>query len=234
MGFSRQEYWSGLLFPSPGDLPDPGIEPTSPALAAGSLPLRFRRTLQGHAHPLRTCGRSKARNSAAQPRCSPEWEAGSLHHQISRLLSYSFLLPKFYFPTSHLFLEVSNLKGNPVWLRNSSFLGTGPSLGSSSLGVSAGVGRWGSRGCTCVWQRYGSVCPSPSVPASASQCGPFAHNRCKSCPLKAPLYLRLLWENLNSSALCPSPCIFRPVDPESLTLPWVFSTPANTPFLLRR
>ena len=32
MGFSRQEYWSGLLFPSAGDLPDPGIEPGSPAL----------------------------------------------------------------------------------------------------------------------------------------------------------------------------------------------------------
>ena len=34
MGFSRQEYWSGLPFPSPGDLPDPGIEPGSPALEA--------------------------------------------------------------------------------------------------------------------------------------------------------------------------------------------------------
>ena len=33
MGFCRQEYWSGLSFPSPGDLPDPGIEPVSPALA---------------------------------------------------------------------------------------------------------------------------------------------------------------------------------------------------------
>ena len=32
MGFSRQEYWSGLPFPSPGDLPDPGIEPETPAL----------------------------------------------------------------------------------------------------------------------------------------------------------------------------------------------------------
>ena len=30
MGFSRQEYWSGLPFPPPGDLPDPGMEPTSP------------------------------------------------------------------------------------------------------------------------------------------------------------------------------------------------------------
>ena len=34
MGFSRQEYWSGLTFPSPGDLPDPGIELTSPASPA--------------------------------------------------------------------------------------------------------------------------------------------------------------------------------------------------------
>ena len=37
MGFSRQEYWSGLPFPSPGDLPDPGIEPGSPALQADAL-----------------------------------------------------------------------------------------------------------------------------------------------------------------------------------------------------
>ena len=42
MGFSRQEYWSGLPFPIPKDLPNPGIEPTSlasPALQADSLPL---------------------------------------------------------------------------------------------------------------------------------------------------------------------------------------------------
>ena len=37
MGFSRQEYWSGLPFPSPGDLPHPGIEPGSPALEADTL-----------------------------------------------------------------------------------------------------------------------------------------------------------------------------------------------------
>ena len=35
MGFFRQEYWSGLPLPPPGDLPDPGIEPLSPALAGG-------------------------------------------------------------------------------------------------------------------------------------------------------------------------------------------------------
>ena len=35
MEFSRQDYWSGLPFPSPGDLPNPGIEPASPAWAGG-------------------------------------------------------------------------------------------------------------------------------------------------------------------------------------------------------
>ena len=35
MRFSKQEYWSGLPFPSPGDLPNPGTEPESPALAGG-------------------------------------------------------------------------------------------------------------------------------------------------------------------------------------------------------
>ena len=37
MGFSRQKYWSGLPFPSPGNLPNPGIEPRSPALQEDSL-----------------------------------------------------------------------------------------------------------------------------------------------------------------------------------------------------
>jgi len=37
MGFSRQEYWSGLPFPSPGDLPDPGIEPRTLTLEADAL-----------------------------------------------------------------------------------------------------------------------------------------------------------------------------------------------------
>ena len=53
MGFSRQEHWSGLPFPSPGDLPNPGIEPGSPALEADILaseppgkPLRVRKDPQ--------------------------------------------------------------------------------------------------------------------------------------------------------------------------------------------
>ena len=42
MGFSRQEYWSGLPFPSPGDSPNPGTESKSPALQADSLPTELR------------------------------------------------------------------------------------------------------------------------------------------------------------------------------------------------
>ena len=38
MGFSRQGHWSGLPFPAPGDLPDPGMKPGSPALQADALP----------------------------------------------------------------------------------------------------------------------------------------------------------------------------------------------------
>ena len=38
MGFPRQEYWSGLPLPSPGDLPDPRVDPESPALQADCLP----------------------------------------------------------------------------------------------------------------------------------------------------------------------------------------------------
>ena len=45
MGFPRQEYWSGLPFPSPGDLPDPGIKPGSPTLQADSYHLSHQRSL---------------------------------------------------------------------------------------------------------------------------------------------------------------------------------------------
>ena len=41
MIFPMQEYWSGFLFSSPGDLPDPGIEPMSPVSQVDSLPLRI-------------------------------------------------------------------------------------------------------------------------------------------------------------------------------------------------
>ena len=51
MGFSRQEYWSGLSFPSPGDLPNPGIEPGSPALQADS----WRESWDGNVYARNSC-----------------------------------------------------------------------------------------------------------------------------------------------------------------------------------
>ena len=54
MGFSTQEFWSGLPFPSPGDLPDPGIEPRSPALQADTLPSEPPSDCQRSVHELIT------------------------------------------------------------------------------------------------------------------------------------------------------------------------------------
>jgi len=52
MEFSRPEYWSGQLFPPPGDLPNPGIEPRSPAWQADSLPAELLGKPENH----RVCG----------------------------------------------------------------------------------------------------------------------------------------------------------------------------------
>ena len=54
MGFSRQEYRSGLPFPPPGDLPDPGIELVSPALQLNSLPLSHQGSTPAFAGALNT------------------------------------------------------------------------------------------------------------------------------------------------------------------------------------
>ena len=51
MGFSRQEYWSGLPFPSPGDLPHPGIKPGFPTLQADFLLSELSGNLGGRGHP---------------------------------------------------------------------------------------------------------------------------------------------------------------------------------------
>ena len=59
VGFSRQEYWSGLPFSSPGDLPDPGIEPGSPALQADSLPTELPGKPRGYRGKLKNKYRSR-------------------------------------------------------------------------------------------------------------------------------------------------------------------------------
>ena len=58
MGFSRQGYWSGLLFPTPGDLPKPGIKPAPPALASGFF--FYHRVTWGTPDTLRQIQRSRA------------------------------------------------------------------------------------------------------------------------------------------------------------------------------
>ena len=56
MGFSRKEYWNGSPFPSPGDLPDPGIEPRFPALEADAL--TSKQSPRGKTGPLIWCWHS--------------------------------------------------------------------------------------------------------------------------------------------------------------------------------
>ena len=75
MGFSRQEYWSGLLFPSPGDLPDPGIKPRSPTLQADALlsetPGKPEKTIiqKGTCTPVFTVALFTTARTWKQPRC---------------------------------------------------------------------------------------------------------------------------------------------------------------------
>ena len=63
IGLSRQEYWNGLPFPTPGDLPNPGIELTPPALQADSLPLSH----LGTPHFLIRSAKEKQKDSDALP-----------------------------------------------------------------------------------------------------------------------------------------------------------------------
>ena len=67
MGFSRQEYWSGLPFPSPGNLPNPEIEPGSPAFQADALQIE-QRTKTGSLRASRGCGLLNLEMGKASPR----------------------------------------------------------------------------------------------------------------------------------------------------------------------
>ena len=69
MGFFRQEYWSGLPFPSPGDLPNPGIESVSPALQTDTLPSK-------------PPGGESNQASNQFPKCSPEPRTPGEIHRV--------------------------------------------------------------------------------------------------------------------------------------------------------
>ena len=73
IGFSRQQYWSGLPFPSPGDLPNPGIEPGFPALEADALTSEppGKTLVQKDTHPSDHSSTIYNSQTGKQPNCSP-------------------------------------------------------------------------------------------------------------------------------------------------------------------
>ena len=80
----EEKYWSGLTFPSPDYLPDPGIEPTSPALQADSLPLRH----QGGPYIIR---KRKEIGSSQLSWNRQKLTGVSFRHEFKRFLSYSII-----------------------------------------------------------------------------------------------------------------------------------------------
>ena len=87
MEFSRQEYWSGLLFPSPGDLPDPGIKPGSPVLQADAFTIWASRDAPNNTQKvvnLKQFSHSVVCNSL-QPPMDCSTSGFPVHHQLLEL-----------------------------------------------------------------------------------------------------------------------------------------------------
>ena len=89
IGFSRQEYWSRLPFPSPGDLPDPGIKPRTPALQADVLP--FEPPGKPNVKQLYSIFKKKSTNKIKGRRGSTRGREGS-----TNLIHFSSLLSIFF------------------------------------------------------------------------------------------------------------------------------------------
>ena len=147
MGFSRQDYWRGLPCPPPGDLPDPGIESTSPALQVGSLPLSHWESpvndwLDKHTH---------THTHTPYNRLVPRWYESFLclsSHLSHRCQKHSQLFHGVE-TTSVVFLifqkwlgfRIISFTGRVTWLANGSSaavteLGTRPVISCWSLGSS--------------------------------------------------------------------------------------------------
>ena len=92
MGFSRQGYWSGLLFPSPGDLPDPGIEPEFPTLQADALPSELPVQFSSVAQSCPTLCDPMNRSMPGLP----------VHHQLPSSLKLTSI--ELVMPSSHIIL----------------------------------------------------------------------------------------------------------------------------------
>ena len=94
MGFSRQEYWSGLPFPSPGDLPNPGIKTRSPALQADSLASELQgRCNRGEftAKQLLRCVEGSVVYGVAQSQTRLKWLSSSSSRGVSSTLELRHL-----------------------------------------------------------------------------------------------------------------------------------------------
>ena len=115
-GISRQEYWSGLPFPSPGDLPDPGIELGSPALEADALtseppgkPLRMLKLPHNCTHPHASKVMLKILQARLQQYMNHELQdvqAGFRKGRGTRdqIASFRWIIEKGIVPEKHLFL----------------------------------------------------------------------------------------------------------------------------------
>ena len=107
MGFSRQEYWSGLPFPSPEDLPDPRIEPRSPALQADSLPSQSSDSLYHSMKTVKSVGRNltkylkdftlKVTEHLKKERCIPGswiWKHKRVVNSLQQIYTINLILIK--------------------------------------------------------------------------------------------------------------------------------------------
>ena len=82
MGFSRQEYWTGLPFPSPGDLPDAGIEHGSPALQAEEISKKGIKGSPSGQRKMIPCGNLFELLHSDPPSASQKFDFGNKHHAL--------------------------------------------------------------------------------------------------------------------------------------------------------
>ena len=135
MGFSRQEYWSRLPFPPPGDLPNPGIKPRSPTLPVDSLPAKPQGKPKNTgvvAYPL-SRGSSQPRNgtevTCIAGRFFTSWATREVHHSLSHI-AYTYwdnrdiLLPLYILGSKHspYMMSVSPFLSHPCRTERCSIL----------------------------------------------------------------------------------------------------------------
>ena len=103
MGFLRQEYWSGLPFPSPGDLPKPGIKPRSPQLQADSLPS------EPQGKPLTSKAYSKSKTFGSEQWL---WSYGCTHtHLNTHTYTYTNFLEELVRGLSYRYRNLKQVQG---------------------------------------------------------------------------------------------------------------------------